>query len=256
MSIRKSPTGGAAAVALPKRRPGRPEGSVEVDRPRRVASTLLLTEMILEGAQRKLGREPTAPEIESKLGIGRPTDATGRPSGSTWKNMRRGASALKDERFLQLCKVAIRCGWLTGAQLEEFRYPLSSAAAAMEEGPKIVDLLARRRVELTEFQAARLGVVRALRKFREVERGLRRSQLVDPSLHELSYDDHVAGLDPRFFIFDPEEALDRLGRLELQSLSPSPRQPRLRKQKAEAPLPPVNTVEDIDAAFDSMLKRR
>lgn len=253
-SGRSSGKDNAGRQVPPKRKPGRPPGP-DADRPRRAASTLLLTEMILEGAQRQLGREPTAPEIETKLGIGRPTDATGRPSGSTWKNMRRGASTLNDERFHQLCKVAIRCGWLTAKHLEEFRYPLSSAAA-LEQGSKIADWIAPRRVELTEFQAARLAAVRALKRFMEVERGLKRSELVDPSLYELSHDVHAAGLDPRFFIFDAEEALDRIGRLELQFLSPPPHRPRLRKPKAVVPLPPVNTVNEIDAASESMLKRR
>lgn len=259
MATESAPGKGKAARQVPPmRKRGRPPGP-DADRPRRQANTRFFTELILIGAQLKLGRPPTAPEIEAKLGIGRPTDATGLRSGANWKNMRRDppTATVTDERLLQLCSIAIEAEWMTTEQLEQVQYALASHAAAargrwpVARGPNIADLLVQRRQELTEFQAAKLATFRALTQFLEFERKLKRSQLVDHLLDEFSEEVVSQGVDTRFFKFDANEVLERLGRLELQFLSVSPRKPRMRKPKVEVALPPVSSVEEIDAAFKS-----
>ena len=177
-----------------KRPRGRPKGRIDPDRLSRVASTKLLTELILVSSQVALGYEPTAPAIEEKLSLGRLSDSTGRRTGDTWKNMRRGASPLTYERVFQLARVAINVGWLTKQQLDEVTYALAEQAVVVG-GPKIVDLLAQRRREIQEYKVAKLQAYRALVRFSKVVGALVQSETFDGLHDEFDHDNVEGGLD-------------------------------------------------------------
>lgn len=237
-----------------KRPRGRPKGRIDPDRRRRVANTVLLTELILVSAHLALGYEPTASAIEEKLGLGAPSDATGRRTGHTWKNMRRGAKPVTDERLFQLAIIAIRVGWLTQQQLDEVNYALASQAVVVA-GPKVVDLLARRRQELTEYKVAKLQAFRALERLSAVVSNLVQSETFDGLYEEFDHDMVEGGLDLKFMPFDPVEALHRLARLDLRFRKLDPSKPRLRRRLRPAQVGVVDSLVQIDEAFGKVLQR-
>lgn len=243
---------------LTKRSRGRPKGSVKLDRPRQVINTKLLTELILVSAHQILGVEPTAPEIEEKLGLGRPSDATGRRSGTTWKNMRRGTAPLNDERLLQLARLAIRVEWLTKEQLDEVNYALANQAVDVK-GPKVFEALAQRRRELSEYKLAKLQAYRALTKLATVIETLVQSEPFDGVYEEFDFATVEAGLDPQFLPFNLDEALHRLARLDLRFRNLDLAKPKLTRRgkptQAREGQPGPRVVK-VDEMFSKLLRPR
>lgn len=231
---------------------GRPLGSNDLDKPRKVANTVAFTELLMQTSLAQMGRELTAKEISEILEIGKIDEASGRRSVSTWKNMRRGTQPVSDERLLQLCRLAIDRKLLTVEQLQSVQYGLAIHAGA-SRGPKIVDLLIQRRQELTAFHAAKLAVFRALKKLDDFERKLKRSELVDNFLAEIPQEAITDCVNPIFLKFETKEVCERLSRLELRFFEPNPKKVRLMKSQKMDNQSQIADEVDINAFFDNLI---